>query len=371
ARTRHRFGHRAVPQGRDRGERAVGDCHRPAAQSDPAGCHSAWPRRRSLAVGALDLAPDAVPWQRDGGLARRRRRGPEHRRRPVQFIPVRVHPGLALHFRRGRARRHDAAPSRRRHIARFRGGAGGQRPVRTSHRPMGHMGIRLSKLTPRQFLVVTHDVVVTAAALIGSFWLRFDTQGLADRLDVLLPILPGFLLYAAIVYQLFHLYKGKWRFASLPDLGNIFRAVSVLAVSLLVFDYILVAPNVLGTFFFGKLTILLYWLLQMFFLGGPRIAHTYFRFFRTRHPALTGESAPILVLGRAPDVEVLLRAVESGAVRKMWPAGILSPSRADQGQSVRGVSVMGTLDDLEPVVAGFAARGRPISRLVMTPSALD
>jgi len=77
--------------------------------------------------------------------------------------------------------------------------------------------------------------------------------------------LPAFLVYAGIVYQLFDLYKGKWRFASLPDLSNIFRAVSVLALSLLVLDYILVAPNFLGTFFFGKITIVLYWLLQIAF----------------------------------------------------------------------------------------------------------
>ncbi len=32
-------------------------------------------------------------------------------------------------------------------------------------------------------------------------------------------------------------------------------------------DYVLVAPNVLGQCFFGKITILLYWLLQMMFLG--------------------------------------------------------------------------------------------------------
>ena len=42
----------------------------------------------------------------------------------------------------------------------------------------------------------------------------------------------------------------------------------MLAVSLLVLDYILVAPNFYGTFFFGKITIVLYWFLQMFFLGG-------------------------------------------------------------------------------------------------------
>ncbi|MEA2988089.1 MAG: hypothetical protein QOG83_800 [Alphaproteobacteria bacterium] len=233
------------------------------------------------------------------------------------------------------------------------------------------MRVRLPKLTSRQFLVVVHDLVATAAAIVASFLLRFETPGLVERVDGLLAFLPGFLLYAAVVYQLFHLYKGKWRFASLPDLYNIFRAVSVLALSLLVLDYILVAPNVRGTFFFGKLTIILYWFLQMFFLGGPRIAYRYFRYRRTRHHAMAAESAPMLVLGRAADAEVLLRAIESGAVKKMWPAGILSPSPADQGQSVRGVSVVGTLDDLERVVADFAARGQPIARVVLTPTALD
>ena len=229
----------------------------------------------------------------------------------------------------------------------------------------------MAKLTSRQTLVIVHDVAATAVATVMSFWLRFDTQGLEERLDALLWFLPGFLLYAAGIYRLFQLYKGKWRFASLPDLFSILRAVSVLAISLLVLDYVLVAPNFLGAFFFGKLTIILYWFLQMFFLGGPRVAYRYFRLSRTRLHAMAADSAPILVLGRAADAEVLLRAVESGAVRKIWPAGILSPSPADQGQSVRGVSVLGTLDDLESVVGDFAARGRPLARIVLTSSALD
>src|SRR5215813_12883824 len=232
-------------------------------------------------------------------------------------------------------------------------------------------GGRLAKLTSRQTLVIVHDVAATAAATVASFWLRFEAQGLEERLDALWWFLPGFLLYAAVVYQLFQLYKGKWRFASLPDLNNIFRAVSVLTISLLVLDYVLVAPNFLGAFFFGKLTIILYWFLQMSFLGGPRIAYRYFRYSRTRLHAMADNSVPILVLGRAADAEVLLRAIESGAVKKIWPAGILSPSLADQGQSVRGVSVMGNLDDLEAVVADFATRSRPIARIVLTPSALD
>jgi FlaA1/EpsC-like NDP-sugar epimerase len=109
----------------------------------------------------------------------------------------------------------------------------------------------LPRLTFRQLLVVVHDLVATTAAVLASFYLRFETDGLLARLDGLYLVLPIFLVYAAVVYQLFGLYKGKWRFASLPDLFNILRAVTVLAVSLLVLDYILVAPNFFGSFSTG------------------------------------------------------------------------------------------------------------------------
>ena len=170
-----------------------------------------------------------------------------------------------------------------------------------------------SKISPRRALIIAHDMVATAAAVVASFYIRFEAAGLAERSRGLLYVLPGVVVYSGIVYFLFHLYKAKWRFASLPDLMNIFRAVTVMAVSLLVLDYVLVAPNVLGTFFFGKITIVLYWVLQMAFLGGPRIAYRYFRYTRTRHRALEAHAIPTLVLGRAADAEVLLRAIESGA----------------------------------------------------------
>jgi FlaA1/EpsC-like NDP-sugar epimerase len=227
----------------------------------------------------------------------------------------------------------------------------------------------LLRLTPRIGLILLHDLVATAAAIIASFYIRFEAIGLAQREDLLIVVLPGFVAYAGFIYAFFDLYRSKWRFASLPDLFNIVRAVTVLAVSLLVLDYILIAPNVYGTFFFGKITIALYWFLQTSFLGGPRVAYRYFRYTRTRHHAKSAQT-PTLVLGRAADVEVLLRAVESGAVSKIWPVGILSPSRADQGQAIRGVAVLGTFDDLERVTAELDERGNRVTRLVLTPSAL-
>jgi FlaA1/EpsC-like NDP-sugar epimerase len=226
------------------------------------------------------------------------------------------------------------------------------------------------KLTPRQILIVLHDLIATAAAVILTFFMRFEGAALDERLRGLEKFLPVFLAYAALVYFIIGLHRNKWRFTSVPDLYNLFRASTALAISLLAVDYVLLAPNIYGTFFFGKITILLYWLLQMFFLGGLRVAYRYFHYARTLQRVKIADTVSVLVLGRAADAEVLLRSIESGAVKKIWPVGILSPSVADRGQSIRGIPVLGDIDDLERIVTDLESRGNRVTRLVLAPSAL-
>jgi FlaA1/EpsC-like NDP-sugar epimerase len=230
--------------------------------------------------------------------------------------------------------------------------------------------IRFSTFTPRMWLILAHDLLVTATAVVASFFIRFEEAGLIERWRFLAIVLPAFVVYSGFVYIFSGLYKAKWRFTSLPDLFNIVRAATVLAVTLLALDYVLVAPNVYGTFFFGKITIILYWLLQIAFLSGPRIAYRYFRYTRTLRHAKAGDPTPILVVGHTADADVLLRGIESGAVKKIRAVGILSPSSADQRQAIRGVSVLGEPDDIERVVADLGARGTNVTRLVLTPSGL-
>ena len=230
---------------------------------------------------------------------------------------------------------------------------------------------RSKTLTPRQYLIVLHDLIATAAATILTFVIRFDDYRLGVKLPGLLIFLPFFLMFAAAVYFLLKLHQTKWRFTSVPDLFNIFRASTVLAISLVALDYILLSPSIYGEFFFGKITILLYWVLQMFFLGGTRIAYRYFHYARTLQRVRVNDATPTLIIGRTADAEVLLRGVESGAVKKIWPVGILSPSATDRGQSIRSIPVLGDIDDLEGVVADLARRGTYVTRLVMSPSAFS
>ncbi|MBW7963509.1 SDR family NAD(P)-dependent oxidoreductase [Bradyrhizobium sp. BR 10261] len=231
---------------------------------------------------------------------------------------------------------------------------------------------RLSHLTLRNFLIALHDLLATTAALFAAFYLRFEGgDAFYDRLPLLFQILPYFLAFSVVVFFVFNLTTTKWRFISLPDALNILRVATVLTAALLALDYIFVSPNIRGAFFLGKVTIVLYWFLEIFALSALRMAYRYFRYTRVRRHARSDDAAPTLLIGRAADAEVLLRGIESGSIKRIWPVGVLSPSGADRGQLIRNVPVLGGLHDIEDVVADYAKRNKPIARFVMTPSAFE
>jgi FlaA1/EpsC-like NDP-sugar epimerase len=232
---------------------------------------------------------------------------------------------------------------------------------------------RFPQFTTRNFLIVMHDAVATAFALLAAFYLRFEGDLFTDRLPLLLRILPWFVLFGVIVCYVFNLTTSKWRFISLPDALNILRASAVLTLALVVLDYvfIFIAPSFHGNVFFGRITIILYFFLQVFSLGALRFAYRYFRYSRTRHHARIGDAAPTLLVGRAADAEIVLRGIENGAIKRIWPVGVLSPSNSDLGQQIRNIPVLGGVDDVETVIREFQSREKPIKRVVMTPSAFE
>src|SRR3981081_1838361 len=124
---------------------------------------------------------------------------------------------------------------------------------------------RFSQLTSRNLLIAAHDALVTAAALFATFYLRFEGELFYDRLPLLLRILPWFVAFSVVVCYACKLTTTKWRFISLPDALNILRVSSALTLALLVLDYIFVSPDFHGTFFLGRIAIVLFWFLQVFF----------------------------------------------------------------------------------------------------------
>ena len=230
-----------------------------------------------------------------------------------------------------------------------------------------------SQLTGRKVLIVAHDLLATAAAILASFYIRFEEVGLAERWRGWSSCCRASCVYAGVVYQLFGLYKAKWRFASLPDLYNIFRAATVLAVSLLVLDYVLVAPQCLRH-------VLL------------RQDHDRALLVASRCSSWAGRASPIAISAITRTRSTRRRAI--GRRRSWcWAAPptrrcCCAPSRAARSRrSGRSASCRRRLPTRARRCAAFRcsasrrsrahrspisrARGTPIARLVLTPSALE
>ncbi|MBI5937985.1 MAG: polysaccharide biosynthesis protein [Betaproteobacteria bacterium] len=194
-------------------------------------------------------------------------------------------------------------------------------------------------LNSRILLVILHDVVATLVAWLGAYWLRFNLAlppgYLADALSTLAWVMP----LQAAVFWYFGLYRGIWRFASLPDLRRILLAVLVAAV---------LTPTVLILFrvetVVPRSVLLLDPILLVAIMSGSRVAYRAWR----EHGLsllLAGDARPVLVAGAGAAADLLLRELVHHPGR--WRvAGLFDDDPAMHGRHVQGVSVLGRLGDI-------------------------
>ncbi len=75
-----------------------------------------------------------------------------------------------------------------------------------------------------------YDVLAMAAAWLGAYVLRFSFAIPSDYLYGMLEPMLWVVPLQAVVFRYFGLYEGIWRFASLPDLMRIVKAVGFAAL---------------------------------------------------------------------------------------------------------------------------------------------
>ena len=83
----------------------------------------------------------------------------------------------------------------------------------------------------RRVIVFLHDVAAAALAWMAAFWLRFNLDIPVEHRELMFEMLPWVVVIYAIVFHLLGLYRGLWRYASLPDLQRIAIAVGLGALA--------------------------------------------------------------------------------------------------------------------------------------------
>ena len=76
--------------------------------------------------------------------------------------------------------------------------------------------------TPKLLIAYTHDILAVFLALIGAYFIRFNFDIPLDNRNQILEILPFIVIPQSLFFLYIGIYRGLWRFASLPDLKRIF-----------------------------------------------------------------------------------------------------------------------------------------------------
>jgi FlaA1/EpsC-like NDP-sugar epimerase len=195
--------------------------------------------------------------------------------------------------------------------------------------------------------VVLHDLAMVGLAWTVSNWLRYSLEANPPSGPWLAPDVAIVLLVQGVVLWWTGLYKGLWRFASLPDLWNILRAAGIgalgVAVALFLYDRLDSVPRSVLAIYPVVLAVL---------LGMPRLAYRYWKDSRfelfERKPARR-----VLILGAGRAGEALLRELAHDT--RYRPVGLLDDKASLRGARVHGVPVLGTLERLPEFTREVAA----------------
>jgi len=158
--------------------------------------------------------------------------------------------------------------------------------------------------------------------------------------------IPLVLMVQGVIFRWIGLYKSVWRFASLPDLWNIVRAVVsgvlFIAVALFLYNRLQGVPRSVFLLYPGILAVL---------LGGPRLAYRYWK--DSRNDLLQNQSVKrVLIVGADRAGEVLSRDLRRDSHYAV--VGFVDDKASLRGASINGRPVLGRFDQL-PEVAREAA----------------
>jgi FlaA1/EpsC-like NDP-sugar epimerase len=214
----------------------------------------------------------------------------------------------------------------------------------------------------RALFAFLHDLAMAAFSLIAALYLRLG-GGVWDYAPRLMLIyLAAFTVIAAGAFLLTGLYRGIWRYASLPDLFNIARAVTLTIAVFLPVMFVLTRLEALP-----RSTLLIDWFVLVALLGGPRIFYRLFKdrgldhiFERARHPTV-----PVLLISTKDGADTFIREMMRDPRAVYRVVGVLADSPSRVGREIYGVPVLGTIDALESVVMRLARRGKRPHKLIV------
>ena len=202
-------------------------------------------------------------------------------------------------------------------------------------------------VNPLSLLAFTHDLLAAGCAWLLAYWLRLNLSippeyhpGMFKAMLVCIPL-------QAYAYQAFGLYRGVWRYASLPDLRRIVFAV---ATGALVGPFVLMMlGQIVGI---PRSIFLLEPILLLLIMGGNRVAYRSWKEYRL-FGATRSQGAPVLVIGTGDAAITLTKELTRSADWRV--VGLIDDDPRLSGRVLQSATEVGGLDTLAQNAAQLEA----------------
>jgi len=194
-----------------------------------------------------------------------------------------------------------------------------------------------------------HDLVWVVVSLYLAYLLRFNFDGIPKgHYSVLAQLIAISVPIQGAAFWLFGMYRGLWRFASIPDLLRILKAVFSGALCVIVI--ISFATRLEGV---PRSVLFLYPLLLTAGLSLPRLIYRWYKDKDRRFSLHRAENKRIIIIGGGRAGELLLRDLRHQD--EFQPVAFLDDDPAKQGFEIHGVPIFDTIENLASAVERFAA----------------
>ena len=209
----------------------------------------------------------------------------------------------------------------------------------------------------RTLVASIHDISAAALAWVAAYTLRFNFDMSPNLVESIWRSLLWIVPLHALIFYGFGLYRGIWRFASIPDLRRIVLAAGTAGLAI---------PTLLlmlqGQSDVPRSVLVLHPLLLVLIMGGSRFIYRAWRDGHLISPRQF-DAEPVLVMGAGAAGAMLLRDLANS--QRWRVVGLLDDDPAKLRLQLQGVSVLGRLDD----VARLAASHQVLTVIVAMPSA--
>jgi FlaA1/EpsC-like NDP-sugar epimerase len=214
----------------------------------------------------------------------------------------------------------------------------------------------------RNGIAALHDAIMSGACFLGALYIRLGDDQMAQVEPYLVRGTGLFVAVCMTVFLSMRLYRGIWRYASMRDMVNLAKAVSL---AILIFASLMFLLNRLEGLPRSVLFIL--WLLMLVTLGGARFAYRALK-DRTVVWAWTMDEVyklPVLLVGAGDAAEQFIRDSRRDGTAPYEVVGLTDENLSSRGRTIHGIPIYGNHEVIPTIIRKLERKGkRPVKLIV-------